>query len=374
MRMNSLRYVVPLAAGGVLALALAARVLFQPPQAGRTDSMRLKNPDSASPARGDRPVVVLNHDFGLVMCGTESFHEFEVSNDGAEPWTVKSISSSCSCSVVEGDRRVIGPDETGRFQFRYRAPGEPKNSTGDVRLEFIDSSAPIVVFRATATVRNPLTPSSYDLRFEVPSASEREREIRVDNYSGKEWSNIEVISPPAWLRIQEIREIPREAPYTQSWLVKCKASASKVAVGDGYASQLLTLRAVEHEDQPNSEPVFEAVIRITRIITEEYVLTPGALQFGPMRRGEATPAQVILQAKNDVVYDTEQFIVGTVESTGDADLEISFMQRTPSVVVITSTCTPKEEGGVISGTFEITLPDGRSLKLPFNGRVIAAGG
>lgn len=310
--------------------------------------------------------LVLTHDFGLTMCGTVTTHEFVLNNDSAHSWTIDSISSDCSCSVVDAGFPVILPREAGRFTFRYRAPSSPKNYAGGVRLTFREFTAPKVRFDVTAMVRNPLTPSHSELQFETSPGGTSERELRIDNFSGTRWSDIEFADLPEWVRVARSRPISVEAPYTQSWLCKLTAQSSGGTLQERFESQFIRVRAViEHSAaQPPS-----ADIRVTRVITEDYVLTPTSLLLGPMKAGHSKQATVLLRAKSEPFGDTAAIEVGDVEAQPGVQILVEVSPMSPVVVAITGTCSPTNATGIVSGSIPIRLPNGRLIRLPFTGRV-----
>ena len=314
---------------------------------------------------------ILTHDFGLVMCGTDRLHEFEVANTSSIPWTIKSISSSCTCSVLAASERVIDPGGTGRFVMEYRAPSAPKNHAGDVELRFLEDSAPEIVFSVTAMVRNPLTPSAGELRFELAPSGECERELRVDNFSGRKWSGIDFATLPDWLSLEGIRPVAVESPYTQSWLVKLAARDAADDGPHGLQTQFVTVRAVGKDLLENSEAPPQSEVRVTRLMTEEYVLTPTSLQFGPIPVGDSKSASVMLRSKTAPFKDLEQLKVQRAEAPSEFDLDVELTLSSPKVVVITATCHPHGGHGVISNALSLNLPNGRVRRLPFSGRIVA---
>ncbi len=73
------------------------------------------------------------YNFGKVMEGKIVEYDFEFTNTGKEPLTLKSVKASCGCTTPSWPRTPIAPGEKGKIHARFdtkrrgRVGGKPEN-------------------------------------------------------------------------------------------------------------------------------------------------------------------------------------------------------------------------------------------------------
>lgn len=63
------------------------------------------------------------HDFGVVIQGEVVIHTFQFKNTGSEDLIIRSISSTCGCTVPTYTKKPIAPGESGKVEVSFSSAG-----------------------------------------------------------------------------------------------------------------------------------------------------------------------------------------------------------------------------------------------------------
>ena len=90
--------------------------------------------DPRGPNGSPKPVMALEHDFGLVRPGETLRHEFTVRNSTSSTWTLRQIVTTCACTVTRASAGSIPPGGAERFEGRYRMPSRSADKSQTITI------------------------------------------------------------------------------------------------------------------------------------------------------------------------------------------------------------------------------------------------
>lgn len=73
-------------------------------------------------------------DFGKITDGDKVQHNFQFTNTGSEPLTIKNAKGSCGCTVPEWPREPIAPGESGEIKVEFNSKKKPGKQTKRVTI------------------------------------------------------------------------------------------------------------------------------------------------------------------------------------------------------------------------------------------------
>jgi hypothetical protein len=91
------------------------------------------------------------HDFGKVVEGEKVAFTFTFRNKGSEDIALKSVSTSCGCTVPKYDKKPVAPGEEGSLEVVFNTSGRRGKQTKTVTVKS-NASKPVVLLRITAEV------------------------------------------------------------------------------------------------------------------------------------------------------------------------------------------------------------------------------
>jgi hypothetical protein len=108
-----------------------------------------KYPLAAPPLR----LRVVKWDFGTISPGTELNHRFKIANTSAEPWILKHVTSTCTCTVGKLPSKTVKPGETTWLKITYLTPHRDGKVSGYVMVEFAEPAGPVLQLMIEGEVR-----------------------------------------------------------------------------------------------------------------------------------------------------------------------------------------------------------------------------
>lgn len=114
-------------------------------------------PQSAAMAQGQEQQTVDADgtpvwDFGDVKEGDAPEHSFILTNDLDNALTIKSIDTSCGCTVVETSMKRLEPGEKAEIKVKFKSKGYSGQVKQFVYVNTDDLDNPIRQFKVTANV------------------------------------------------------------------------------------------------------------------------------------------------------------------------------------------------------------------------------
>ena len=97
------------------------------------------------------------YDFGSVIAGTFVSHKFIITNVGDSPLTIKSVRTSCGCTVVDLKKKVLAAGESEELQADLSTTGYHGRIEKRIYVESDDHSNARVTLRLNGVV-NPAQP------------------------------------------------------------------------------------------------------------------------------------------------------------------------------------------------------------------------
>ncbi len=242
---------------GAAALALCAGLAlglrqFPRPPADPAPETAAAYPLAAAPMR----LRALTWDFGVLPPGGEASRSFEIRNAGATPWTVKHVTSTCSCAAGRLPVKTVGPGETVRVEVAFRAPLHGGKASGHVMVEFAEPESPLFQLTVEAEVRGPLAADPPSLRFGPPAPGARpSRVVTLRNYGDRRVA-ITRVEAPEWLDVEcrPVDETVVNDRPRQTWELIVRANPDKLRPASGSAA--LVVHADSDQVGPASIPVY----------------------------------------------------------------------------------------------------------------------
>lgn len=86
-----------------------------------------------------------SHDFGIVKSGTDTlWYDFVFTNTGLDPLEIKSVKTSCDCTLAQWPQTPIQPGKKATIKGGYKIEG--KNGPFDKSIIIIANTSPATTF------------------------------------------------------------------------------------------------------------------------------------------------------------------------------------------------------------------------------------
>jgi hypothetical protein len=98
-------------------------------------------------AQADMTFTEHTFDFGKVKQGSDTlWHDFVFINNGLEPLVIKSVNTSCDCTLAEWSKgKVIQPGQRSVIKGGYKIEGKPTGAF-DKSIIIIANTTPATIF------------------------------------------------------------------------------------------------------------------------------------------------------------------------------------------------------------------------------------
>lgn len=102
---------------------------------------------TACNAQADLSFSEKSFDFGQVKQGTDTlWHDFVFVNNGIEPLEIKSVNTSCDCTLAQWSKgKIIQPGQRSIIKGGYKIEGKPTGSF-DKSIIIIANTTPATTF------------------------------------------------------------------------------------------------------------------------------------------------------------------------------------------------------------------------------------
>lgn len=240
-----------------------------PGQLPRSPAARERSLESASGVSELRRM--LDHDFGLVRPNQVCTKRFQIRNDSAIRWTLRSIEAGCACTVTHLSKNEIAPGGVADLDLRYSAGSVPVDDKRAVGVRFNERLAPYIRIEIAAHVRGLATaePSEAILPVVEPTKSSIGY-FNVLNFSGKLWKTVKVTASDPWVVLVATKrdlvpEINGSPAPSQVWTVT--ASARSTGLKAGLASAIAHVEGISTSDECVASVDVPILLRISSALT-----------------------------------------------------------------------------------------------------------
>ena len=251
----------------------------------------LTTSDSSPPLIADQQVGTFYlHDFGTVLPGRVSRHQFTLTNPTGSPWTFAKLIPNCSCTVASTSASTIAPGATETVEVQYIAPTTNGDDRRKVGVQFAEVNSPTFWLEVAARVRQPISFFPETVAFSQVGKDVAESFFEVHNYTKKSVQ----LDPPRcsapWLEA-EIRPIDVTSPVVkQAWRVVVRANTRGLKPGKHGGEVLISEAGADFR---KAVPVEVDLIAPVRPI-------PTRLFFGSLERGKPVEKKVALLLASDL--------------------------------------------------------------------------
>jgi hypothetical protein len=275
-------------------------------------------------------------------------HPFEVANPTAEPWRLKHVTSTCSCTTAKLPAGSVGPGETACLEITHRAPLRDGKVADHVVVEFAGPAGPVFQVTVEGEVRALLAADPSTLVFaHSPPGTRPGRTVLLHNRGSRRVA-ITRVEAPQWLHA-EWR--PADGPGAdagprQAWELVVHADPGKLRSDAGSATLAV------HTDSPEVGSAFIPV----RL---EGPLEPATdhIAFGTVEAGKAGLKRLMVRAASDLGGLTEKDLVVTHDLGDELDVQVQ-RGESPHLFVLWIRFQPKRPRGPLAGTLEVRTRTG----------------
>jgi hypothetical protein len=304
-------------------------------------------------------------DLGTTLPSQESTHSLDLPNSSEQTWTLKHITSTCSCATAELSAKTIRPGDTGKLTLRYRAPAQEGTVSGHVLVEFAERNSPVLQLVIEGRVRALLSADPPKAVLDQPPAGSRTSRIVTLRNFAEQSVTLTGVDAPEWLETQlrpvDVERLPasdsgNDPKPRQAWQLILHADPSKLPGAIGSAN--VTVRS-------DSEQVGSAVVAVS--LKPPLEANPDYLTFNTAE-ARKNGLKVALRVAPALGELTEKDVLLTHE-LGD-ELKMEVRKESPHLFILLVRLQPKRASVVPEGDLEIRVD--KPAVLPV--RVHIAGG
>jgi hypothetical protein len=282
-------------------------------------------------------------DFGTSTPGKEMTHRFEIANATSDVWTLKHVSSTCTCAVGELPAKTVRPGETTWLTVTYRAPPQDGKTGGTVMVEFAEPTSPILQVNVTGEVRSLLAAEPATVVFDyAPPGTSPSQTVKLRSLADRA-VKLTRVEAPEWLRVEwraADEAVPDGRPR-QAWELVVHADPDKVRSAPGPAA--LTV----HTDSAEVGPAYIPV-RVNPALEA----TPAQLAFGTVPSGQTGQLKVSLKTAPALGDLTEKDLEVTHDLGDELDVQVH-KAESPHQFELRVRFQPKLSRGPVDGELEV---------------------
>jgi hypothetical protein len=243
-------------------------------------------------------------DFGTILPGSVSKHTFPIPNSTQRDISVDSITTSCSCAVVDHTGSPISPGVSGRFTVSFRAPQRSGDVQQNLVLKFVDNALPPLQYRIRARVRSPLEVAPERIVVTgLPKGSQQVERIQIKKYGQGKWADCHLRTSVPWIRPLSAYELPTPNPSPESptQLFEASLAIETALLNPGTHTAFVEVHLSEASE--DSE-VLQLPVRVS--VTGKAVAVPETLFFGRVHEATAASARVeVVLQEVTILCDTD---------------------------------------------------------------------
>jgi len=284
------------------------------------------------------------HDFGSVGRGAKAEFAFKLTNPFIEDVEISSATTSCGCTSVEVQKRVLKTYESGTILAKFNTHLFLGKRGATITVDFSRPQCASVRLRVDGYIHNDLivSPSSADLGT-VDHGTPAERRVKV-RYAGRQ--NLQIVGVKTANPHLKARVVPSGGVQRAGYELVVQLDDQAPS---GYIRDSLLL--VTTNTQLREIPVL-----VEGLVVPDVTLTPGALFLGVLKPGESV-------TKNIVVRGKRPFVIKSIKADQDG---VSFAMTATSTAkqfhVVPVTFTAGDEPGAL--VRRVTIETDVSSEMP----------
>ena len=272
-----------------------------------------------------------SHEFGKVPLGEIPEHRFEIENIYKEDIRIRSVTSSCGCTIATPTKTVLKTWEKGEIVCRFNSPAVGaghKQATITVRFDRPFVGECQLTVSGDIVTGMTFTPSTIDFG-QVTEKNLPIKTIRVSSTGHPNLKIRDVKSTSRHIRVLGIKEISRKGG-----LVNYELDAQlKESVPNGYAKGELFVVVEENPyvRSRNRTPVLREVpLKFSAKVVSPFQVAPEIMTIGPLEPGKEVRQKVFLTSDQpfkitDVRCHSEAFSVRADKSAKKVHIvEVSY--------------------------------------------------
>ncbi len=243
----------------------------------------------------------LSHDFGVVARGAKAEHVFTIENIYVEDVEIASFSSTCGCSVLEVDRRVLKTWEKAQLRFVLDTKRFSGRRDATIRVTFSKPFPAEVQLQIYCFIRSDVVVKPEVVQFgSVPAGKETSQKATITYAIGRPDWKIERVESHNEHLVASAVEVQR----TRTQVVYELTVTLKPTAPPGYIREQLILTTNDYAAQSAKMP-----IPVEGIVTAAITVRPSPLMLGLVEAGQSTPERPL------VVQGTRPFTIRAVRCT-----------------------------------------------------------
>jgi Protein of unknown function (DUF1573) len=362
-------------------LATVAWVRWSParipaPAADRDEDASLSAPQASPERVASKRVAskidkdkILSHRLGVVMAASRSEFHINITNPSDNDWNIESISQPCSCATAEPEGNTIAARSKMPIRVTYVAPRETTEDVRFLTVNFSESSAPRIVIRITASVREPMTLDRKRVDFSIGcDRAALTKSLEVENHGITRWNRVRIIACPAWLTAEpvRVRASPDSTNGNELWRVLLTCDPTRIPLHQRAAAVSIEIVA----DTPDE--VHRKVVGVDVRIQQLLEASPEMLFFGEVAAGDIARATTTIRL-NLATLSGVDFEAVIVPMEVPHRMDVAIKRVSPYLLQLNASLqpAPKQSSGYVNGTVQLRsrgdLP--AMVEIPFTARV-----
>jgi len=309
------------------------------------------DPGLADAAKGPKLVFdKTTHDFGEISPMGKYSCTFTFKNEGDEILEIKEIRTTCGCTAVDPEKKILSPGESSFLEVKYRSGLRPGNVHKRIIIRSNDTETPSVTLSIRGNLVTDVLYSPYGIRFS---------DVEVDKPA-----HSEVIFKAKNPETFKITDIQVDAPYIQ---------CNPKTMPDGRL--ILEVNYVPGKGASPSRGFLSATIRLKTTSTSySQISIPVQIRF--QKEFEAVPPRLFLYAEEgkgvsrDVIIKNTKgnpFTITKVTSSR-SEIKTEIIKNGQVANVIQLTINPGTPKGYNSGMISVHFGE-MSLSIPVRATV-----
>lgn len=284
------------------------------------------------------------HDFGSVGRGAKAEFEFKLTNPFIEDVEIASATTSCGCTSVKIEKRVLKTYESGAIFAKFNTHLFLGKRGATITVNFSRPQRASVRLRVDGTIYSDLilSPSSADLGT-VQRGTPAERRISVRYAGSQRLTIVGVKTENPHLKAQIVpRNDVRHASY--DLVVQLDADAPS-----GYIRDNLLLRTTNRQ-------LREIPVMVEARVMPEVTVTPNTLFLGVLKPGDRV-------TKNVIVRGNHPFTIKSIKADRDGvEFDASDSKLSRPIHVIAVTIVAGQDPGAL--VHNVTIETDASTETP----------
>lgn len=295
-----------------------------------------------------------SHDFGVVARGAETVHRVKIKNLYKQPIQISSVTTSCSCTQAEIEKRTLGSLEEAELIISIDTKRFMRQKNTTVTVNFGGDHVATVRYPISVYIRTDvvLTPGSASFG-RVDQGEKADRKLTL-TYAGRpDWSVQSVETDHRDLSAKVIETARENGTVNYDITITAKSS---LPIGD-FRGQITLIT-----DDANNPKV---PILVEGSVVPDIIITPSVVSLGVMNPGESKDVNIVIRGK-------KPFAITDITCEAKDLAQLIAPESMKNVHVVPIRITPSSQTGTLDEEFTVKI-EGRKEPLTFKayGKVVS---